>query len=91
MALGPDAVAMTREVFDGYGYHLETGGSDWCLGPAEGGLSGGLIDGWLAAATEIAPQERAALLEWGSDRRRALDQPNAAIVVGHTDIVGWLP
>ena len=90
-ALGPRAVAVAKQIFGELGYELRSTPSDWCLGPREQPLQARLTDGWLQAATEMAPEETRSLKRWHKQRRQLLDEAGSKIQVGHQDLVGWLP
>ncbi len=90
-ALGPAAALKARRRFAEVGYHVELERSDWQVGPADGDLQLALLDGWLSAAMEIAPQERSALEGWLQRRRAHVASGRSALRVGHVDVLGWLP
>jgi len=65
--------------------------------PALAGSSGedqamqlALLDGWLGAALEIAPESRAALTSWHQRRRSHVLGGRSELRVGHVDLIGWL-
>ena len=49
-----------------------------------------LLDGWLGAALELAPESRAALTSWHERRRAHVLAGRSDLTVGHVDVVGWL-
>ena len=49
-----------------------------------------LLDGWLGAALEIAPERRPALTSWLERRRAHVLAGRSSLSVGHVDLVGWL-
>jgi hypothetical protein len=49
-----------------------------------------LLDGWLEAALEIAPDSRLALTSWHERRRAHVLAGRSRLSVGHVDLVGWL-
>ena len=49
-----------------------------------------LLDGWLGAALEIAPEAALALTSWHDRRRAHVAAGRSALSVGHVDLVGWL-
>jgi hypothetical protein len=87
-ALGPDATGAALEIFAARGYALEQAPSDWRLDPRQQRLQAALIDGWLAAALEIAPAERARLTRWHTQHRERIDAGCSELVVGHRDFAG---
>ncbi|MCR9174694.1 MAG: class I SAM-dependent methyltransferase [Alphaproteobacteria bacterium] len=77
-ALGPDA---PRALQDLAGPGLATLSSDWKIGTADKDMRGALVDGWAAAAAEIAPDDGARISAW-AERRRQIE---SGLVVGHAD------
>ena len=90
-ALGPLAAVQARQRFAEVGYQMEFERSDWQLGPADEDLQLALLDGWLTAAMEIAPEQGSALQGWLQRRRAHVAGGRSALRVGHVDFVGWLP
>jgi hypothetical protein len=64
--------------------------SDWLIEPAEHALQLALLDGWLGAALEIAPESRLALTSWHERRRAHVLAGRSELRVGHVDLVAWL-
>jgi hypothetical protein len=89
-ALGPHAAAAAATAFAARGYALRTVASDWLIGPRESELQLALLDGWLRAACEIAPDRRTALSAWHERRRAHVTAGRSELRVGHVDLVGWL-
>jgi hypothetical protein len=87
-ALGPEATAAAAARFAAHGYEIERARTDWVLGPPDARLQQALVDGWLAAALEVAPAERAALTAWAERRRASIARGAATLVVGHADLAG---
>lgn len=88
-ALGPDAVPYLAERLRAAGYAVQQAPSPWRLRmqePREATLAAQLMEGWLTAAVEQLPSERARLGAWHARRQRLLDDPLATIVVGHLDL-----
>ena len=88
-ALGPAAAARAVELFEHCGYHVETAQSDWRLGPQDRQLQRALLEGWIGAAIEIAPEQAGVLGHWAERRNEQIASGRATFVVGHTDLVGW--
>jgi hypothetical protein len=90
-ALGPTAATEAERTFAGLGYRMRSARSDWILGTESRALQAALVDGWVAAALEIAPGEASVLEDWR--RRRNLHLVNGAsrLRVGHLDLAGELP
>jgi hypothetical protein len=61
--------------------------SDWHIGPDEAALQKALLDGWLEAALELAPAQRAGLVTWRRARQHAVDTGELRVQVGHHDLV----
>lgn len=89
-ALGMRAAAAAEAAFEAHGYDLRVATSDWLIGPAEHALQLALLDGWLGAALEIAPDSRMALTSWHERRRAHVLAGRSSLSVGHVDLVGWL-
>jgi len=90
-ALGPAAAAAAVQIFEDFGYAVRTRPSDWNLGPGNRALQAALVDGWLEAALEIAPEQQAMLESWHDRRREHIENGRSVLRVGHIDLVGWLP
>jgi hypothetical protein len=86
-ALGPDAVARAEGLATGAGYRTAVVNSDWHIGPDEAALQAALLDGWLEAALELAPMQRARVVTWRRARQHAIDTAELRIQVGHRDLV----
>jgi len=89
-ALGPGAAGAAEAAFEAHGYELRAATSDWVIGPKEPAMQLALLDGWLGAALEIAPENRPTLASWHERRRAHVLAGRAALRVGHVDLVGWL-
>jgi hypothetical protein len=80
---GPKATEALKRAFEAAGYVVETGQSDWKLGPQEHGLIVELAKGIADAArdTKLMPESEIAawLLEHG--------KPGAACMIGHQDLL----
>jgi hypothetical protein len=89
-ALGMRAVAAAEAAFEAHGYELVVATSDWLIGPSDHALQLALLDGWLGAALERAPESRMALTSWHERRRAHVLAGGSEMLVGHVDLVGWL-
>jgi hypothetical protein len=89
-ALGMTAADAAEAAFEAHGYELRVATSDWRIGRAEHALQLALLDGWLGAALEIAPESRLALTSWHQRRRAHVLAGRSSLSVGHVDLVGWL-
>jgi hypothetical protein len=88
-ALGPAAAARAVELFEHCGYYVETAQSDWRLGPQDRQLQRALLEGWIGAAIEMAPEQANVLGHWAERRNERVASGRSMLVVGHTDLVGW--
>jgi hypothetical protein len=89
-ALGMRATDAAEAAFQAHGYELRVATSDWLINPEEHALQLALLDGWLGAALEIAPESRLALTSWHARRRAHVLAGRSELRVGHVDLVGWL-
>jgi hypothetical protein len=89
-ALGMRAAAAAEAALEAHGYELRVATSDWLIGPKENALQLALLEGWLGAALEIAPESRLALTSWFERRRAHVLAGRSSLSVGHVDLVGWL-
>ncbi len=89
-ALGMRAAEAAEAAFEAHGYELRVATSDWLIGPREHALQLALLEGWLGAALEIAPESRLALTSWHERRRAHVLAGRSSLSVGHVDLVGWL-
>jgi hypothetical protein len=89
-ALGMRAAGAAETAFEAHGYELRIATSDWVIEPQDQGLQLALLDGWLGAALEIAPESRLALTSWHQRRRAHVLAGRSELRVGHIDLAGWL-
>jgi hypothetical protein len=89
-ALGPEAAAVAEVAFRGQGYEVRTARSDWLVGWQDVALQLALLDGWLEAAQQIAPERQSALGSWHERRRAHVAAGHSTLRIGHVDLVGWL-
>jgi hypothetical protein len=88
LALGPTAASTAGKILGEYGYRVQRASSDWCLGPDHAALQYALLEGWFAAACEIAPTRTSALRAWQARRRAHIEGGRSTLRVGHVDMVG---
>lgn len=88
-ALGPGASQRTCELFRAAGYDVRAAQSDWNLQPDEHRLQQSLLEGWAAAATELAPNEADRCSRWLARRLAHVANETSRIVVGHEDVLAW--
>jgi hypothetical protein len=89
-ALGPTAAGAAEQALTKLGYRVLTERSDWDIGPQHAAIQYALLDGWLAATLEVAPQHTTPLTAWHRRRRAHVEAGRARLMVGHVDLVGWL-
>jgi hypothetical protein len=89
-ALGMRASSVAEAAFEAHGYELGVATSDWVIGREAHAMQLALLDGWLGAALEIAPDSRVALTSWHERRRAHVLAGRSSLSVGHVDLVGWL-
>lgn len=89
-ALGPASAAAVEQLFSGLGYSLQLRPSDWHIGARQASLQKMLVNGWLDAAVEMAPEEASQLQAWGRRRGMQIEHTGLQISVGHVDVAGWL-
>jgi hypothetical protein len=90
-AEGPGAAACVARCFAREKYQVVSSPSDWVLGPSERELQRQLVDGWASAATEMEPQQAAAIGRWRTRRLAHVETGQSRITVGHVDVAAWLP
>ena len=90
-AVGPDASDLAQEYFAGAGYEVQRGPSDWVLQPDARELQRQLIDGWARAAESLSPADSRWIRAWRSSRLAHVEGNRSRLVVGHTDLAGWIP
>jgi hypothetical protein len=89
-ALGMRAASAAEAALEAQGYELGVATSDWAIGREAHAMQLALLDGWLSAALEIAPESRLALTSWHERRRAHVLASRSKLSVGHVDLVGWL-
>ena len=84
-ALGPTAALRAIERFEGLGYSIVQGRSDWVFEPDDGAIQNEILAGWAAAARELdkLPVER--IFAWLTRRRELVADGHAHMRVGHVD------
>jgi len=88
-AAGPDAVDCAARRFGEIGYQVRREASNWTLTPDMGELQRQLIEGWMEAAVEIAPERTQTIRAWHARRLAHIDANRSHIVVEHEDIAAW--
>jgi len=90
-AEGPDAARRAEQIFGEAGFRVQRKASDWRLGPEDDVLQQELIEGWVQAATEMAPDLSSPLAAWRDRRLEHVIARRSRIVVGHDDIAAFHP
>jgi SAM-dependent methyltransferase len=85
-ALGPFAARAAAAECARLGYRVRHARSDWHIVADEALLQRALLDGWLEAATEMAPALGERLRRWRSSRLQWLEAGDSDISVGHVDL-----
>jgi len=88
-AAGPDAVDCAERLFLDAGYRVQREASDWLLTSDASELQRQLIDGWVAAAVELAPSQAPTITDWRARRLAHVDAHRSRIVVCHEDLAAW--
>jgi hypothetical protein len=88
-AAGPDAVERAVQCFAEAGYQVRREPSDWVLPPDARDLQRQLIDGWVQAAEETAPELSSTIRDWLRRRLAHIAANRSHIIVGHEDIAAW--
>jgi hypothetical protein len=88
-ALGPEATAAACRAFLSRGYRCSVAASDWVLDDGDRTLHLALLDGWRAAAQDLAPEHSARVGDWHDARRAAA--AHTRVVVGHADLLALPP
>ncbi|HRD48136.1 MAG TPA: class I SAM-dependent methyltransferase [Candidatus Contendobacter sp.] len=88
-ALGPDAAAALATLLQQQGYAVRVQPSPWRLEPEQAAMQTALLDGWIEAAREIAPEAAGELANWLMQRRRWIECGQSRLQVGHWDLWAW--
>jgi hypothetical protein len=88
-AAGPDAVECAVRCLTEAGYQVRREPSDWVLPPDARDLQRQLIDGWVRAAEEVAPELSSTIRDWLRRRLAHIAANRSHLIVGHEDIAGW--
>ncbi|MDN3516210.1 class I SAM-dependent methyltransferase [Aquisalimonas lutea] len=90
-ALGPEAGAAAEACFRAHGFTTWLRASPWSLPPARAPLQHALVEGWLHAAREQAPEQAPRLKAWARSRRDAVAAGTPSLRVGHVDLLALPP
>lgn len=91
VSAGPEAVEWTERCFVELGYQVRREPSDWILSSASRELQRQVIDGWRAAAVAMAPAQAHQIQGWRDRRLAHVAVDRSQLLVGHQDLVAWLP
>jgi hypothetical protein len=87
-ALGPSAAGAAREAFERVGYECVTAPSPWILrGESDVPLAVALMEGWVAAAAEVHPDQEGRLRVWLARRSADFRDGVLEVRVGHQDLL----
>ncbi|WP_457808279.1 class I SAM-dependent methyltransferase [Kushneria sp. EE4] len=88
-ALGTQAPEVAAALLEDAGYRVTRTSAPWrldCADPGQMTLAQSLVQGWLEAALEQAPDQRQSLRQWHDRRQQDIASGRIAITVGHTDL-----
>jgi hypothetical protein len=85
-ALGPQAAAHAVARFEGVGYGVVQGRSDWMFGPHDGAIQDAILTGWATAARELGDVPLDRIAAWFTHRRELVADGRARLQVGHIDV-----
>jgi SAM-dependent methyltransferase len=88
-ALGPDAVATLATLLRNLDYEVIARPSPWRLGPEQRPMQTALLEGWVNAVRQIAPEAQDDWADWLARRRRWIKQGASRLWVGHEDLFAW--
>ena len=88
-ALGPDAAATLAILLRNLGYAVMVRPSPWDLGPDQVAMQTALLEGWVEAARQIAPEAEEGWAAWRAQRRRWIERRESRLRVGHWDLFAW--
>jgi hypothetical protein len=84
--LGSHAPDLLAETLEANGFDVFTEESDWHIGSDDAAMHRALIEGYRAAALEIAPASAAIIDGWARCRLEASERGELTALVGHIDI-----
>jgi hypothetical protein len=85
-ALGPQAAALAVARFEGVGYGVVQGRSDWIFRPQDGAIQESILAGWATAAGELGDVPLDRIAAWFTHRRELVADGRAGLQVGHIDL-----
>jgi SAM-dependent methyltransferase len=91
-ALGPEAPAAARDLFERAGWTCTLAPSPWVLSGADDlPLARAWLAGWADAARRVVPAEAARIDAWRARRTAHLADGRVAVRVGHLDLLALPP
>lgn len=90
-ALGPEAVRVAEDYLQRLGYRIRRETSDWRIAPTMIHLQKEILKGWADAAVAASPAQQEMVEGWHARRLEHVDAGRSRLIVGHTDLAGWLP
>jgi hypothetical protein len=90
-SLGPEAVRIAEGYLQRLGYRVRREASDWRISPTMVHLQKEILAGWAEAAVAASPAQASMVEGWHGRRLEHVDQGRSRLIVGHTDLAGWLP
>ena len=88
-ALGPDAAAAAAAAFEEA--QPVVAASDWRLDVRHADLQRQLVDGWAAAAGDMARDATERIDGWRARRQTWIARGTSSIIVGHRDLAAFRP
>jgi hypothetical protein len=85
-ALGPTAALAAIRGFEGAGYIVLSGKSDWIIGPQDRAFQTALLSGWSTAAHELGDLTSADIPAWLARRTELVAAGRSRMRVGHVDL-----
>jgi len=86
-ALGPLAAPALKTMLESVGYRVELRSSPWELAPEQVVMQTALLEGWIVAVREIAPDTTDWLGAWAMQRRDLIERGHSRLHVGHWDLL----
>ncbi|MDI6024821.1 class I SAM-dependent methyltransferase [Corticibacterium sp. UT-5YL-CI-8] len=86
-ALGPDATATLRSLFEEAGFRIQIAESPWRMGQGYAPMQEAFLQGFVQPLTEIGRLSEAEIKEWLAFRIDAIAKPESSCVVGHLDLL----
>jgi hypothetical protein len=90
-ALGAQAVQVAEDYLQRLGYKVRREASDWRIAPTMVHLQKEIIGGWAEASLAVAPAQTEMIEGWRQRRIEHVEAGRSRLIVGHTDLAGWLP